>query len=128
MNKTLLLALSLVLFPLVGKTDDVPVEAPKAKSDVSVDDELSHKRMNYQINSRYKAGEYLIYQCEFEYYACVDADANQKCIDDRQKGKDKKHDVYTCAPLKKFATKKACLVSNYEVVEAIAKKRFCYPK
>lgn len=118
--KALLLLLTLISFSALAADGEKPL--------IVIDEELSNKLSNYQIDSRYKAGEYLIYQCEFEYYACVDADANQKCLEKREEEKTKKHKSYTCAPLKKFQNKKACLVSNYEVVESNAKKRFCYPE
>ncbi|MBC7714477.1 MAG: hypothetical protein H7177_14120 [Rhizobacter sp.] len=92
------------------------------------DAELTHKKANYPINDYYKAGNFLIYNCENDYYVCVDEDAFKLCGDKRKEAIDKKLKYYPCAPLNKFPTKAKCGEKNYEVIESLAKKRFCYPK
>ena len=93
-----------------------------------VDEALSEKRANYQINEFYKAGSFLIYDCYRGYYTCVDEDGFNKCRDKRLEDTKLKLKDYSCAPLKKLPTNKECAYKNYEVIEANAKKRFCYPK
>ncbi len=93
-----------------------------------VDEELEARRSNYQINDHYKAGSYLIYDCWRGFYTCVDEDGFKNCREKRQEDMNKKKGEYSCAPLNKFPTKTVCAQKNYEVVEALAKKRFCYPK
>ncbi len=107
--------------PVMGKP--VPVGEVKAE-----DDGLSYRRSHYQIDGRYKSGENLIYQCEFQYYACVDKDGWESCSLKREEEKTLKSKKYSCAPLKKFPTKTKCSEENYRVIESNAKKRFCYPK
>ena len=93
-----------------------------------VDEELYYKRSNYKINERYSGGSYLIYNCKNDYYTCVDEYSNGLCLDQRKMAKEKNQNYYPCAPLKKFPTKKECLLENYTAVEMMALKRFCYPQ
>lgn len=93
-----------------------------------VDEQLAAKRANYQINDYFKAGNYLIYDCFRGYYTCVDEDGFNKCKELRQKDKVDNKPQYSCAQLKKFSDHAGCAKTNYEVIEANAKKRFCYPK
>lgn len=93
-----------------------------------VEAELEFKKINYRMNGRYTAGEFLIFDCQGEYYACVDQDGTEKCRENRDLSIKKKEKRYPCAPLKKFDDKKTCLEKNYEVMESLALKRFCYPK
>lgn len=102
-----------------------PVVIPAAKTNEEL---IETKKSNYQINGRYKAGPYLIYDCESEFYACVDQDGSEKCREKRDVSITKKETRLPCAPLKQFLDKKTCLEKNYEVLESVAVKRFCFPK
>jgi hypothetical protein len=102
-----------------------PVVIPAAKSNEEL---IETKKSNYQINGRYKGGAYLIYDCENEFYACVDQDGSEKCREKRNTSITKKETRLPCAPLKQFEDKKTCLKKNYEVLESVAVKRFCFPK
>lgn len=102
-----------------------PVVVPAAKSNEEL---IEEKKSNYQITNRYKGGPYLVYDCEGEFYACVDVDGSEKCREKRDESINKKETRLPCAPLKKFEDKKTCLQKNYEVLEAVATKRFCFPK
>lgn len=82
----------------------------------------------YPLDDRYKAGKFLIYDCQRKHYACVNQDGNNSCIERREESKAKNAGEYDCAPLKTFPDKKNCLLKNYEVVEMNAWKRFCFPK
>ncbi len=108
----------------------IPIHAEEAASVAAkpADDSLEFKKSNYQMNARYQAGAFLIYDCEGEYYACVDQDGSEKCRENRDASIKKKEKRYSCSPLKKFEDKKTCLQKNYEVIESLALKRFCYPK
>jgi hypothetical protein len=102
-----------------------PVVIPAAKSNEVL---IETKKSNYQINARYKGGPYLVYDCEGEFYACVDQDGSEKCRERRDKSISRKETRLSCAPLKKFDDKKTCLGKNYEILESVAVKRFCFPK
>lgn len=98
---------------------------PAAKSNEEV---FETRKSNYQLTNRYKGGPYLVYDCVGEFYACVDVDGSEKCREKRDESINKKETRLPCAPLKKFEDKKTCLQKNYEVLEALAVKRFCFPK
>ena len=85
-------------------------------------------KSEYQINAQYKAGAYLIYNCEGKYYACVDKDAFDKCSEKRKDSIDKKKESYSCAPLKQFENKTICSQQNYNVVGNVLRQRFCNPR
>lgn len=90
------------------------------------DSELESKKSQYQINSRYKAGQYLIYDCFGRYYTCVEQDSFEACKTKRAQNHTK--GPYLCAPLKKFKNKEECVKHNYEAIEAATLQRFCFPK
>lgn len=104
-----------------------PQEVTTTK-DKPTEDLLESIKSNYQINRPYKAGMFLIYDCQGEFYACVDSDSNKKCREARDESMNKNEKRYPCSPLKKFENKKECLKKNYEVMQALGLKRFCYPK
>ena len=83
---------------------------------------------DYRIDWKYNAGEYFVFDCERDHYACVSLEGNENCAQERAFAIEKKVGFYPCAPLIKFATKKACLLRSYEIVDLNSPKRFCYPK
>lgn len=85
------------------------------------------RKTDYQINWKYKGGEYLIFDCERDHYACVNADGFQNCQEERNFAIEIKAPKYPCVAFKKYDSKKLCVVKNYEVVERNVLKRFCYP-
>ncbi len=98
-----------------------------SSSVINVEDN-STKKLEYQIDDRYKAGEYLIYDCQKQHFACVNKDGYSRCGMARTKSRESKQTQYDCAPLKIFQNKKSCVLTNYDVVERNAWKRFCFPK
>ncbi|MFA6237545.1 MAG: hypothetical protein WC635_09485 [Bacteriovorax sp.] len=88
----------------------------------------SSQRVDYQIDWKYKSGNYLIFDCERSHYACVTKDGDDNCREERNFAIEKKLPTYPCAPLRKFTTKATCMIKNYEVVDTQALRRFCYPK
>lgn len=118
----------IILFSISVKAfteEAAPVVVPVAASNEEV---IETRKSNYQITNRYKGGAYLIYDCVGEFYACVDQDSSEKCREKRDVSISKKETRLPCAPLKQFNDKKSCLQKNYEVLESLAVKRFCYPK
>ncbi len=104
----------------------LPVSALDEEAQSNKD--LLEKKGNYQINSKYKGGDNLIFDCKGGYYACVDNDGYELCQEKRKQGLDPKSARYECAPLKKYDEKTKCIVSNYQAVDSTAAKRFCYSK
>lgn len=115
-------------FLLMSSTFQIQAQEVASTPAAPVEDLSESIKSNYQINSLYKAGMFLIYDCQGEHYACVDSDGYKKCREERDESIQKKEKRYPCSPLKKFENKKACLKKNYEVIEMVAIKRFCYPK
>lgn len=87
----------------------------------------ANKKSDYKIDWKYSAGQYLIYDCDRNHYACVDVSGFDNCQEERNFAIGKKLTNYPCAPLKKFSDKSACVIKSYEVVDNMALKRFCYP-
>lgn len=85
-------------------------------------------KIDYQIDWKYKAGEYLIFDCERSHFACVNSDGDDNCREERNFAMEKRAGRYPCAPLKKFKDKKSCIEKSYQLVDLNALKRFCYPK
>lgn len=83
---------------------------------------------NYQISERYKGGRHLIYDCRGQFFACVNIDSKETCQMLRGRSFEKNEDKLRCAPLKSFPDKESCLKRQYEVIEEVHLKRFCFPK
>lgn len=109
----LFIGLCIISFSSFGQT---VAEAPPAP------------KIDYQIDWKYKAGEYLIFDCERSHFACVNIDGDDNCREERKFAMEKMASSYPCAPLKKFKDKKSCVEKSYQLVDLNALKRFCYPK
>jgi len=95
---------------------------------IVADQASQDRKTQYQIDFKYKAGDYLIFNCERKHYACVNLDGFQNCTEERRRALSNKATNLSCAPLKKFNDKKLCVEKNYQLVDINAIKRFCYPK
>ena len=95
---------------------------------IETDPVIQIKREEYQLDWKYRAGEYLIYDCERSHYACVSKDGQNNCLEERKFALESKSDKYPCTPLKKFDDKKSCIQKGYQLVDVNAIKRFCFPK
>ncbi|MGZ3808359.1 MAG: hypothetical protein ACXVCE_09750 [Bacteriovorax sp.] len=113
---------------LLGLLASLNLSAAKEADSSPEVNNLSNYKSDYQIDWKYQAGNYLIYDCERGHYACVSKDGDENCREERNFAIEKKATSYPCAPLKKFADKKLCVQENYKVVDRNAIKRFCYPK
>lgn|GEM_PF-770529 len=106
------------------------ISLPTGKSKEE-DDRLSEslylqRRQEFRINSDYRAGRFLIYDCELQNFICVTEDSMKNCEEKRKKAIEKGAYFYPCAPLKEFISKQICLYKNYEVMKREAEKKFCY--
>lgn len=119
---------TIFFFILMILSVQIYAEEAAATAANKADKTLEEKKSNFQLNAKYKAGAFLVYDCRGEYYACVDQDGSDKCREERDLSLQRKETRLPCAPLKKFADKQTCLKKNYEVLESLAVKRFCYPK
>ena len=91
---------------------------------VDVDD----SRAQYSITTKYRGGHYLIYDCKGSYYTCVNKDSYELCESERTKSKSLSEKIYRCAPLRMFKNKEECLQKNYQIIERVTLKKFCFPQ
>ncbi len=109
---------------LAFSQDLIPYDTSKFQKE----DTSNETEGNFQISERYKGGRHLIYDCRGQFFACVNIDSKEACLLSRQRSKEKGEEMFRCAPLKTFVDKESCLRRNYEVVEEVHLKRFCFPK
>lgn len=99
----------------------------KLKRQEQLDREFFKKqKAEYQINGKYEAGDNLIYDCQDEYFSCVNKISFEKCVEARAGQITLDEPKYTCAPLKEFTTKEECLKANYEIISRQMLRKFCY--
>lgn len=99
----------------------------KLKRQEQLDREFFKKqKAEYQINGKYEAGDNLIYDCQDEYFACVNKISFEKCVEARAGQITLGEPKYTCAPLKEFTTKEECLKANYDIISRQMLRKFCY--
>lgn len=115
----LLICLFVILFSSVLIAQVAP--------EMTAEELAENKKSDFKIDWKYMAGEYLIFDCERNHYACVNVSGFDNCQEERNFAIGKKLAAYPCAPLKKFPNKKSCVLKNYETVDILALKRFCYP-
>ena len=121
--------MNLVLYVLLMiMTIQIYAEEGSTFSALPDGDSIEDLKSSYQMNSQFRSGMFLIYDCSNKFYACVSSDSNKKCRDMRDKSIKNKQNNYPCAPLKKFKTNESCLAKNHDVIESVAFKRFCFPK
>ncbi len=73
----------------------------KLKRQEQLDREFFKKqKAEYQINGKYEAGDNLIYDCQDEYFTCVNKISFEKCVEARAGQISLGEPSYTCAPLK----------------------------
>jgi hypothetical protein len=129
MKTTLLMIFCSFFLSLARAEEKKILDKPQEKvADEQAESQDAYKRIDYAIDWKYKAGEYFIYDCKREYYACVDSEGYDRCVEDRKNSITKGKSKYDCAPLKQFPDKRACIVYNYSIIERVATKLFCFPK
>ena len=88
-------------------------------------DETLRRRLEPRLSRKYYRGRYLIYDCESRFYACVNLPSYFNCKELREKQKDRKEVLLSCAPLKQFKTQKECFDTNYSLIHRVTNKSFC---
>lgn len=102
-------------------------QSEKLKRQEQLDREFFKKqKAEYQINGKYEAGDNLIYDCQDEYFACVNKISFEKCVEARAGQITLGEPKYTCAPLKEFPSKEECLKANYDIISRQMLRKFCY--
>lgn len=99
----------------------------KLKKQEQLDREFFKKQKEeFQINGKYEAGDNLIYDCEEEYFTCVNKISFEKCSEARAGQISLNESKYTCAPLKEFNSKEECKKANYDMINRAMLRKFCY--
>lgn len=78
-----------------------------------------------RIDSKYRAGGYLIYDCEDQHFVCVDARGFDQCELDRQTSRERGRLILSCSPLKRFQTFELCLEEFYRLMHKASPKTIC---
>ncbi len=89
--------------------------------------EFSLKQEEYVLDYRNRAGRNLIYDCQRDFYACVDDISSDNCLKQRTLAKKAKNYDLSCAFFKRFETKKECLLQHYKMLDKKSKP-FCFRK
>ncbi|MCY4523334.1 MAG: hypothetical protein OXB84_01210 [Halobacteriovoraceae bacterium] len=106
------LKIGFLLVPAPGQVVDLELELWEASK---------HK----SISAEYKQGEYLIYDCEGGYFACVDFDSNNNCKNKRSLAWKTKQTRLSCAPLKNFTSIDLCIKEQYRLIFNGTDRSFC---
>ena len=113
--------------PLDGFTEvrDRAKDRETYKKDDDVLDQYEKLRGEVVISKKYRAGRYLLYDCEDRHFACADEISYKLCKIYRQEDKDRKKELLSCGPLKKYETAEECHQAIYTFVHRIVPKDFC---
>ncbi len=104
--------------------EDVLTE--KTKKEKEANEEFFRKQAEeYRISEKYRAGNFLIYDCVDQHYVCVDEYSFLTCGEKREKDKSEKKSDFRCTPFKKFKTKEECLKKNDEMIVRKSSASFC---
>ncbi len=81
-----------------------------------------------QISKAFFSGEYLIYDCQKGFFACVDEFGFQDCQAARDHSIEVGKKNLPCAPLKKFPYFEDCENAQKKEIESPKQKVFCFLK
>lgn len=130
----LLLHFSFSLLAQEGSKNSSDVTAKPSEDKASDSDktpeataEFSLKQEEYVLDYRNRAGRNLIYDCQRDFYACVDDISSDNCLKQRALAKKAKNYDLSCAFFKRFETKKECLLQHYKMLDKKSKP-FCFRK
>lgn len=101
-----------MVLPIFGKVFDIELELLEASKYRAISDE-------------YKQGEYLIYDCEGHYFACVDIDSYRTCQNKRSIAWKTRQLRLGCTPLKELSSVDLCIKQQYQLIFNGPEKTFC---
>lgn len=121
MKKMGLSLLLLLLLPLGAQES-----GPESSNPNKVSDEERRKEILLpRIDRKYRAGGYLIYDCEDQHFVCADARGFDQCELDRQTSREEGRLILSCSPLKRFQTYELCLEEFYRLMHKASPKTIC---
>ena len=92
---------------------------------VDIELELLEASKYHAISKEYRQGEYLIYDCEGHYFACVDIDSNHICQNKRSIAWKTRQLYLSCTSLQRFPTIDLCIKQQYRLIFNEVDKSFC---
>lgn len=108
-------------------------EKPQVKSQVKSQDEVQEEKLDDiarskeepRISNKWFRGNYLIYDCDDQHFACVNEISYLRCENQRNERTEEREPKLGCAPLKKFKTQKECFKVQYQKQHNQIPKTFC---
>jgi hypothetical protein len=79
-----------------------------------------------KISRKYRAGQWLIFDCKDSHFVCADQEGHESCTETRKKLISENKKNLACAPLKMFKSLKECKKAYYHQVHQPKIKVYCY--
>jgi len=117
--------------PSIGELKSEESETTSAAKVDSKEDVAQEARMIFegnvgkQLDKKILYGSNMIYDCEKQYFACVDLDSYEKCGDRRNEDKKNFKQKLGCAPLKKYQYLLDCSMEQSKYIENNRPVVFC---
>lgn len=117
--------------PSIGELKSEESETTSAAKVDSKEDVAQEARMIFegnvgkQLDKKILYGSNMIYDCEKQYFACVDLDSYEKCVDVRNEDKKNLKQNLGCAPLKKYQYLLDCSMEQSKYIENSRPVVFC---
>lgn len=116
--------------PSIGelKSEESETASPKVESKEDVAHEarmIFEGNVGKQLDKKILYGSNMIYDCDKQYFACVDLDSYEKCGDRRNEDKKNLKQKLGCAPLKKYQYLLDCSMKQSKYIESNRPVVFC---
>lgn len=113
-----------------AEQEKAPKKAQKDSDKMTLEDEERRDEMLKRIeeprlSNKWFRGNYLIYDCDKGFYACVNRASFTECTDQRTIRIEERRPALGCAPLKRFDSQKECFKVQYEKMHNQVPKIFC---
>lgn len=115
-----------------SESEKPKIEKVKTEKEVKMTIEEEQQRSQVQksreeprISNKWFKGNYLIYDCDKGFFACVNSVSNTQCIEQRATRIEDRSPALGCAPLKRFSTQEDCFKVQYEKMHNQTAKVFC---
>lgn len=85
---------------------------------LSFSDEFDYYKKNIEevlLNSSFRRGEYLVYECELKHFACINKESLENCK------------TPSCLNIKKFKDQPECFQAQYKAMQKSNMSRYCKP-
>ena len=89
-------------------------------------DKVYWDRLHPAISTKYLRGNYLIYDCESQHFACVEEANFMSCKEKRQNLLLKGEEKLTCAAIREYPTYSLCVKRQYELMHNGVPPTLCF--